>query len=668
MARPLSKRESEAFILFQHRNRFLTTIRKESLAYQQEHGEKDIFHHSCATLADALQCPLVWAGTVDCIEGGLTLLASAPSDAPPPPSTFNFFKDLIGKRLDNKPVALTEPIILNFDLERSAPTEAVNCFCLVLPISYSYRFFGFIVLHCQTKIDDRSLKFEFITQLVDDTALALYSLETSLKLKSERDFNKDIVDTIQALMVTISPCGLILSFNRIAEKITGFSEQEVLGKYWVDVLTTSSNRLEFQRVFSDTLKGAQASINFKAPLCARNGKERAISWHGSIRHNIEKGQVGLVMLGIDETENLAADHQLQMLTARWKKIFIAIQDPVLVVSNDNIIIDANPATFAAAKKQRDEVIGKKVCDILHGGHGDKSQCALEQFIGYHKTQITETELHGLHGAYMLTVTPLLEENGEINATLLVARNLTQEEVVRAEAIRAAQLAALGELASGVAHEINNPINGIINYAQIILDDPLDPESVDNLQNIISEGKRIAGIVASLLDFARAREEILNPSNIAKIVCNSLLLVSHLLKKDGIICSVTIADDLPDLLCNEQQLQQVVLNLISNARYALNKRYPRPCAEKQLQITAELAINGPQKSIQLSVTDYGIGIAPEFLDRLFDPFFSTKPKGEGTGLGLSISHGLVSDHGGQIKVQSKMGEWSRFTILLPVRPC
>jgi PAS domain S-box-containing protein len=522
-------------------------------------------------------------------------------------------------------------------------------------------------MHHRHKISFSTLKKEFIAHVIDDIGLALFSQETALKLKIERDFNKEIVDTIQAMMVTIRPCGTIVSFNKRAEELTGYKEHEVLEKYWVDVLINPYDRKEFQRFFSEILKGGQVDINFKAPLLAKDKTKRFINWHGSIRHNIEKGKVGLVMLGIDETENLAADQQIYKLTARWEKIFIAIQDPAMVVSNDNIILEANPATYAAAKKSRDQVIGRKVCDILHSGHSDNSQCPLEQFIGYQKTQISETELHGLHGMYMLTVTPLLEENGEINATLLVARNLTEEEVVRAEAVRAAQLAAIGELASGVAHEINNPINGIINYAQIILDEPNDPAAGENLLNIISEGKRIAGIVSNLLDFARRRKEEKAPSYIGKIVSNSLQLVTHLLKKNGITYSVDIDDSLPPLMCNEQQLQQVVLNMISNARYALNKRYQQPCPEKKLEITATQVEKEKTIFIRLTFTDYGTGIAAEIQERLFDPFFSTKPKGEGTGLGLSISHGVIKDHGGNIKVQSKLNEGTRFIIDLPVEP-
>lgn len=668
MTKALSERDAETLKLYQHRNSLLTAIREHSLCDPEEQNLSFIFQQCCNILNKAFDCSFVWAGESDEEKCLLSPLAVSPPATLKESPAHHSLSHYLTRRFGCDLASLNEPLFLYLDGEEIGQIKSADRHCVVWPVRYLHRTYGFVAMHCGNKIGFSDLKKEFIAHVIDDITLALFSQETAQKLKIERDFNKEIVDTIQALMVTISPCGTIVSFNKRAEDLSGYKEHEVLDKYWVDVLINPYERKEFQRFFSETLKDAQADINFKAPLLAKNNTERYISWHGSIRHNIEKSKVGLVMLGIDETDNLAAGQQIYKLTARWEKIFIAIQDPAMVVSNDNIILEANPATYAAAKKHRDEVIGKKVCDILHSGHGDESQCPLEQFIGYQKTRISETELHGLHGTYMLTVTPLLEENGEINATLLVARNLTEEEVLRAEAVRAAQLAAIGELASGVAHEINNPINGIINYAQIILDEPDDPESNDNLRNIINEGKRIAVIVSNLLDFARRREEGAAPAQIEKIIANSLQLVTHLLKKDGIAYSVNIADSLPPLMCNEQQLQQVVLNMISNSRYALNKRYQQPCPEKNLEIEAELIRQEKKKFIRLTFTDHGTGIAAEIQERLFDPFFSTKPKGEGTGLGLSISHGVVKDHGGDIRVQSKLGEGTRFIIDLPVEPC
>jgi PAS domain S-box-containing protein len=668
MAKTLTERDAEALKLFQHRNRLLTTIREHSLCDPEDQSYAIIFQHCCNILADAFHCHFVWAGDIDKENKRLIPFAAAPPNTLLDISIQSSLTSLLVDKMGRDLPFFTKPVYAHFPSGKFAEKRVASTNCVLCPVGYQHKVYGFVAMHCREQIDMCDLKQEFIAHVIDDIALALYSQDTARKLKIERDFNKEIVDTIQALMVSIHPCGTIASFNRRAEEVTGYREKEILGKYWVDVMIAPRNRLEFQQLFSETLKGKQANINFTAPLLTKSGVERFIDWHGSIRHNIEQGKVGLVMLGIDETENMAADQQLNMFTARWEKIFIAIQDPALVVSKDYRILEANPATCAAAKKRRHEVIGKTVCEILHGGHGGNNTCPLDQFIGGRKTQISEVELHGLHGTYILTVTPLLEENGEINATLLVARNLTEEEVVRAEAIRVAQLAAIGELASGIAHEINNPINGIINYAQIILDDPEDPDATEHLGNIISEGKRIAGIVAKLLDFARRREEVLALSDITKIVANSLQLVDHLLKKDGISCFLEMDKSLPPLMCNEQQLQQVVLNLISNARYALNQKYPQPNREKRLEINSELHRQEDLEYIRLTFTDYGVGIDPEVQERMFDPFFSTKPKGEGTGLGLSISHGLVRDHGGYIRVQSKPGEWTRFTIDLPIRSC
>ena len=666
MANSISKKDVEALHLFQNRNRLLTAIREQSLQDPEDQDRSLIFQHCCTVLSDAFGCYYVWAGDIDEENCCLIPFASTPPPTPHHRAKQHQLASILIERYNCKLTDFISPCYLHFNNDSDTSSTFWPPHCAVWPIAYLGRRYGFIAMHCREEFNLGELKGQFVSHVMDDLALAIYSQDTTLKLKSERDFNKEIVDTIQALMVTIRPCGTILSFNKRAEEVTGYREQEILEKYWVDVMVTPEKRLQFQKTFSNILRGTQNNINFMAPLMTKTGTQRFISWHGSIRHNIETGQVGLVMLGIDETESLFAGQQLNMFTARWEKIFIAMQDPALLVTSDNTIVEANPATFAAAKKSRDEVIGKNVCEILHGGHVNLVQCPLEQLIGHQKTQITETELHGFHGTYMLTVTPLIEENGEINATLLLARNLTEEEVVRAEAIRVAQLAAIGELASGVAHEINNPINGIINYAQIILDEPDDPEANDNLRNIISEGKRIAGIVSNLLDFARRREEIPTCSHIAKIIESSIQLLSHLLKKDGITWTIDIEDSLPPLKCNEQQLQQVVLNIISNARYAVNKRYPEPCKEKQINIKVTHLNKKDDEFIRIIFRDSGIGIVPEIRNRLFDPFFSTKPKGEGTGLGLSISHGIIRDHGGIIRVQSKPGEWTTFTIDLPVR--
>lgn len=251
--------------------------------------------------------------------------------------------------------------------------------------------------------------------------------------------------------------------------------------------------------------------------------------------------------------------------------------------------------------------------------------------------------------------------------IAVVRDITEEKIRKAEALQAGKLAAIGELAAGVAHEINNPINGVINYAQIIYDECESEghkESLDLLAKIIKEGERVAGIVSNLLAFARQQDEENDEIKLREIIDDSISLLKHQLNKDGIQLVIETDENLPLLHGNPQQLQQVFLNLISNARYALNERYKKVDPGKRIEIKTEL-VNLGTDYLRTTVTDYGVGIPPELVSRIFDSLFSTKPPGEGTGLGLSISRELVHAHKGHLHIESQLNDHTTAIVDLPL---
>jgi PAS domain S-box-containing protein len=537
--------------------------------------------------------------------------------------------------------------------------------CSAWPLHYKGKEFGVLSIHSEKVNCFTQDETSFLKTVAADISLALYSQDITQQMMVEREFNREIVNTMQALLISISPCGNILSFNQTAEEVTGFKEKEVIGKYWVDVLMSPDHRKTNQQLLRNVFKGEKNQMNFEAYLLTKDKQHKFIEWHASFRQNLEQGKVGLVLFGIDITGQIIAGQDLNRAIAQWENIFSAIQDPALIVSSDFIILDANLATFTAARKTESEVIGHNVCKILHLGRLKGASCPLEELIQTRQSRIIETELRGLHGNYLLTVSPLKMENRGQEAALLVARDLTEEELMKAEAIRSAQLASVGELAAGVAHEINNPINGIINYAQIILDDPADSDTPDLLTRIIKEGKRVASIVSNLLDFSRRREESPEEVSIQKIVHSCIELVNHQFKKNMILLDLQLPEDLPLVYCNAQQIQQVLLNLLSNARYALNKKYPGHHPEKKIILSGEKVRLEKKEYVRIILTDLGTGIEHDVMDRLFDPFFSTKPKGEGTGLGLSISHGLIHDNNGYLRVKSEMGISTSLIVELPI---
>ena len=361
-----------------------------------------------------------------------------------------------------------------------------------------------------------------------------------------------------------------------------------------------------------------------------------------------------------------AESSLLCLRGIGNDLFQTIQDPVLLVTPDGIIIDANNAALSAAKKNRSEILGQGICKIIHGGSSPHLQCPLEEFLLTRSSRVEETTLPGLAGEYLLTISPVRDQDGIIRKILLVARELTGDEMRKADSLRTAQMAAIGELAAGVAHEVNNPITGIINLAQLLLDDSeKNSLQAELLDRIVLEGERIALITKNLLSFARESKNDSEPIGIVQVIKDSVSLVEHQCKKDGIKIITDYSADPCQALGNFTQLQQVILNMLSNARFALNERFPESSPEKIIEISCSPFIIEEKKPvIQICIKDSGTGIPQGILKRLFEPFFTTKPSGKGTGLGLSISYGIVQDHGGIIKVDSIMHKYTKMIIELP----
>ncbi|NVB40556.1 AAA family ATPase [Pseudenhygromyxa sp. WMMC2535] len=227
-----------------------------------------------------------------------------------------------------------------------------------------------------------------------------------------------------------------------------------------------------------------------------------------------------------------------------------------------------------------------------------------------------------------------------------------------------RLESVGTLASGVAHEINNPIQGIMNYADLIYGSPRERGLVEDFAlEIIRESQRVAKIVRNLLAFSRqdAREE---PElvQLDEIVESSLLLIRSVLRRNHIMVEFDAKCPLPPVRCRSQQIQQVILNLVTNARDALESAYGQYDERKRIEISIDHSMRDGW--VCLAVRDWGPGIPDEVLPRIFDPFFTTKGRDQGTGLGLAVSHGIVQEHGGQLEVETRPDYGTRFSLELP----
>ncbi|SDO53494.1 PAS domain-containing sensor histidine kinase [Desulforhopalus singaporensis] len=348
-------------------------------------------------------------------------------------------------------------------------------------------------------------------------------------------------------------------------------------------------------------------------------------------------------------------------------IINAVNDIMLMVDNHGHILWINNK---GRKVFGEDAEGRDYRDVFYREQPVPDDCFVTGYFTDNSRNDTELQLliNGKYQHYWCTVNPIhWGAGGEANRVVVVCRNLTEKKRLREEVLRNAQLAALGELAAGVAHEINNPINGIINYAQIVDDHWLDKNNrhAELPQRIIKEGERIALIVSKLLSFARADTEKKEAVSIEDGVTDSLDLTGAMLKKEFIAVELDLQPQLPRCRAVRHQLLQIFLNVIGNARHALNMKYPGRNPDKKITITCSTLTGGEREMVRTVFRDNGTGIASEIIDKVCNPFFSTKLPDQGTGLGLSISHGIIEEHEGKLTVRSSAGQWTEITIDLPI---
>jgi two-component system NtrC family sensor kinase len=247
----------------------------------------------------------------------------------------------------------------------------------------------------------------------------------------------------------------------------------------------------------------------------------------------------------------------------------------------------------------------------------------------------------------------------------VAERTRQLEQAQRRLMQADRLASLGQLAASVAHEINNPLSGVLNYSalmgRILKDDGIPRERVAEfrgyLERVSEQTGRAGRIVSDLLAFSRRSKPQRAPADLAAIVRTTLALVSHKLKLLNVTAELALDEDLPAVPCDTSQMQQVVLNLVMNAAEAT-----RAHGAGRVRVATRRAEDG--EGVALEVTDDGEGIPKAALDRVFDPFFTTKDDGKGVGLGLAVVYGIVESHGGQIEVRTREGQGTTFEVTLP----
>ncbi len=381
--------------------------------------------------------------------------------------------------------------------------------------------------------------------------------------------------------------------------------------------------------------------------------------------------VSIVGTVLDVTERKRAEGALRESERQWQTTFDAIADGVILLAADDRVLKSNTAAERLLGKKATELLGQRYFEVLHGSCAPVPGCPV---VAARQTKHRASmELPLGDRLYNLTVDPLLDSQNHFQGAVYVITDITERKrlereraVIEAKLRQQQKLESIGTLAGGVAHEINNPVNGIMNYAQLIQDRlPVESPLKEFTGEILHETHRVAGIVRNLLTFSRDEKQSHSPARICDIVESTLSLIRTVIRHDQIELVVDVPEDLPEVKCRSQQLQQVLMNLVTNARDALNQRYSGENPDKVIRLSARLSERERRRWLRVTVEDHGTGITPEVRERMFDPFFTTKPRDRGTGLGLAISHGIVKEHHGELTVETEPGKLTRMHVDLPV---
>ena len=466
--------------------------------------------------------------------------------------------------------------------------------------------------------------------------------------------------------------GNIIEFNRGAEKIFGWKKEEVTNKENISITITPEDlRKNIQKELSKKTR-TEGVCDLEMDRVKKNGE--TFPAHSTINAILDSSAkvIGFVEIIRDITERRSLERELRETKEFLENIMESSVDGILTTDLKGKITYQNRSMEEIVQYPREEVLGTHISRFYVSGI-QQARDIMQLLRESERAENYEMEVKRRDGDIVSILTSLFllrNEDGEVIGTAGIFKDISEQKRLEAR-LKAAQvhlvedskMRALGELVAGVAHELNNPLMASQTILHVLMKNlPADSPEKERLELIRKCNDRIERIVHHLREFSRQTKQEFTEMDINQPIENALMITGQQLLNHSITIEKHLAEELPKVLGDPNQLEQVLLNLISNAKDALLDVE----GEKKLTLISRRVEENGTVWVSISVRDTGIGIPKEDLDKVFEPFFSTKPVGKGTGLGLSLCFGIIEAHNGRLEIKSEPGNGTEVIIFIPAK--
>jgi PAS domain S-box-containing protein len=503
---------------------------------------------------------------------------------------------------------------------------------------------------------------EVLAMFTANAGVILHNARLTAEIYQRTVFLESILDNANFWISLSGKEGKVTLWNKAAECISGYTREEVMGHggVWELLYPDPDDREIVFAKYQQTTQDAPIE-GLSSKIVTKSGVEKTISWYCLGIQDVDGKSVGNVSIGEDITERMEMEVALRHSAEGYRRAIETPNSFVVELDWEGRITLFNRFAEELTGYARSEVTGKSWFDIFIPPDRredirkvfEKVKSAGEP-LTYENTIVTKD---GRELLLLWTNSRIRDDAGNVAGTLSYGIDVTQQRKLEKQLAQSEKMSALGQLISGVAHELNNPLTGVIGYSQLLSGIDCDGE-VRRMVNIICrEAERCHKIVDSLLQFAREYDQEKEYTQINDIIESTLSLKRYQLYVDNIQLELNLSEDIPETVVDPHQMQQVFMNIINNAHQAMVEH----AGQGKLTVETELKSD----MIVIRFSDTGPGIPEENMERIFDPFFTTKALGKGTGLGLSICHGIVEKHGGSIYAETEADNGATFVVELPV---